>query len=74
MRGEGKFLSSVFKMGGKFYYVWDIYDDTFATGSFASAQGGNQIDERFVMGRDITWTTVPTFPNDGTGDGPGWKA
>lgn len=76
MRGEGKFLSSVFKMGGKFYYVWDIFDDTFSAGSFASSQGGNQINERFLMGRDIAWTSNPIqtmLPRDGTGDAPAWK-
>jgi hypothetical protein len=59
------FLVAVFKMGGQFYYVWDIQSG----GNFSAFQLFDQ-GERFRLARNITWDPSRienTLALDGTG-------
>jgi hypothetical protein len=69
-RGDEPFLVAVFKMGGAFYYVWDIYAaaNDFNISSFETHNQGS----RFRLCRNIAWRTsfmggLPIQPKDGTG-------
>ena len=69
-RGDEPFLVAVFKMSGRFYYVWDIYA---AANSFnwSSSETYNQ-GVRYRLTRGVSWNpsfidSVPPTPKDGTG-------
>ncbi len=69
-RADEPFLVAVFKMGGQFYYVWDIMAAT--EGYNLASLETYQQKARFRLSRNIDWRpsvvgALPLQPRDGTG-------
>jgi hypothetical protein len=73
-RNYSPFLTCVFKMGGQYYYVWDV------SGNSGSSIGNYSTDEtqaqgsRFRLSRGVVWDgeTISTTPSPRDGSGPSW--